>query len=49
MATHDIIGKSTPRYDAYPKADGSMPFGEDQIPEGALHCGCSSPRCLTAH
>jgi CO/xanthine dehydrogenase Mo-binding subunit len=39
MATHDIIGKSTPRYDAYPKADGSLAYGEDQIPEGALHCG----------
>ncbi len=39
MATLDIIGKSNPRYDALPKADGSMPYGEDMMPPGALFCG----------
>ena len=39
MADYDIIGKSNVRYDAIPKADGSMPYGEDAIPAGALQCG----------
>ena len=36
MPTLDIIGKSNPRYDALPKADGSLPYGEDMTPAGAL-------------
>ncbi|MEE9239988.1 MAG: xanthine dehydrogenase family protein molybdopterin-binding subunit, partial [bacterium] len=39
METFDLIGKSIPRYDAFPKADGSMPYGEDMTPPGALFCG----------
>ena len=39
MADYDIIGKSNVRYDSIPKADGSMPYGEDAIPAGALQCG----------
>ncbi|MEE9275093.1 MAG: xanthine dehydrogenase family protein molybdopterin-binding subunit [bacterium] len=39
MAVHDIVGKSNPRFDAFPKADGSLLYGEDQVPAGALHCG----------
>jgi CO/xanthine dehydrogenase Mo-binding subunit len=39
MPTYDIVGKPNIRYDAIPKADGSMPYGEDKIPAGALHCG----------
>ena len=39
MPTLDIVGKPNIRYDAIPKADGSMPYGEDKIPAGALHTG----------
>ncbi|MDA0998903.1 MAG: xanthine dehydrogenase family protein molybdopterin-binding subunit [bacterium] len=39
MAEHDLIGKSNIRFDAIPKADGSLPYGEDMVPTGALHCG----------
>ena len=39
MPSELIVGKSNVRYDAIPKSDGSMPYGEDYIPDGALHCG----------
>lgn len=39
MPSEVLVGKSNIRYDAIPKSDGSMPFGEDHIPDGALHCG----------
>ena len=39
MVDYDIIGKPNVRYDAIPKADGSMPYGEDAAPANALQCG----------
>jgi CO/xanthine dehydrogenase Mo-binding subunit len=39
MPSYDVVGKSNIRYDAIPKSDGSMPYGEDHLPDGALHCG----------
>ena len=39
MSEFAIVGKPNPRFDALPKADGSLPYGEDQIPANALHCG----------
>ena len=39
MHKYNLVGKANTRYDSFPKADGSLPYGEDFIPEGALHCG----------
>src|SRR3990170_7026696 len=39
MSDFATVGKPNPRFDAVPKADGSLPYGEDQVPANALHCG----------